>query len=656
MGRFVNDLITHRENQAVQKWQGSLDEYLDLVAENPSIARLSHGRLYDAIMAAGTTTDTDGVTRFNFFEDELFGLEQPLTAIMSYLRSAANGEEIRKRILMLMGPVGGGKSTIATKLKAGLERHSRTSSGAVYGIVGCEMHEEPLHLIPHELRDRIATEYGIIVEGDLCPHCNFWVQRNGADFPGEHPWGNEFQAGHIEDVKVERIFFSEKDRVGIGTFQPSDPKNQNQSELTGSIDFSKIATIGAESDPRAYRFDGELNIANRGMVEFVEMLKVEEKFLHILLTLAQEQRIKTERFPLTYADEFIIAHTNENEFQDFAGNRKREALQDRIVLVKVPYNLRVNEEVRIYEKLLHLNGQGRTRSGAHVAPHTLRTAATWAILTRLEESKKAGMSVMKKLKLYNGDPVDGDSTTYTAEDVRELKQETVREGMDGVSSRYAVNRLLTGLVKSDGRDGCLNPLDALRSLRDGLESNPAVTKEGRERYLTLIAQARADYDERAKIEVQRAFVHAYDDSTRTMLNNYLDNIEAFCNKTKVRDPLTDEPVEPDERLMRSIEEQIGISDSAKRAFREEILIRLGAVYRQGQTFGVDSHPRLKEALEKKLFADMRDMVKITTSTKTPDKEQQERIQTVVDRLITEHGYCEVCARNLLSYVGQLLAR
>jgi serine protein kinase len=654
---FYDDLLAYRAGVDMQAWSGTLLEYLALVAQQPSVARLAHGRLYDSIMEAGVTEHEDGIPRYNFFEDELFGLERPIAAIMNYLKSSANGEEIRKRILMLMGPVGGGKSTIATKLKAGLERHSLTAAGAAYAIKGCEMHEEPLHLIPAPLRTRLMREHSIIIEGDLCPQCNFWVQRSGKDFPGQHPWGDDFVAGSIEDVPVERIFFSEKDRIGIGTFQPSDTKNQNQSELTGSIDFSRIASIGAESDPRAYRFDGELNVANRGMVEFVEMLKVGEQFLHILLTLAQEQKIKTERFPLIYADEFILAHTNENEYQEFVGNRKREALQDRIVLIKVPYNLRVKDEVRIYSKLLTINEHGRTRTGAHIAPHTLQTSAMFAILTRLEESKKLGMSLMKKLKLYNGDPIEGDSTTYTAEDVRELRQEAVREGMDGLSSRYTVNRLLSGLSKEIAdENGCLNPLDALRSLRDGLETNPAVTREHKDRYMNMIAQARADYDERAKLEVQRAFVHAYDDSTRTLLNNYLDNIEASVNKAKVRDPLTDDLVEPDEKLMRSIEEQVGISEVAKNSFRQEILLRVAGTSRKGQPFTVDSHPRLKEALERKLFSDMKDLVKITTSVKTPDAEQQERIQTVVDRLITEHGYCDKCAKSLLSYVGALLAR
>jgi serine protein kinase len=443
-----------------------------------------------------------------------------------------------------------------------------------------------------------------------------------------------------------RLIFSEKDRRGIGTFVPSDPKAQVVSELTGSLDLSTIGEVGSESDPRAYRFDGELNIANRGLCEFVEILKADERFLYVLLTLSQEQNIKTGRFSMIYADEVVASHTNEHEYNAFVGNKKSEALQDRIILVKVPYNLRVSEEVRIYEKLL---GQSALK-GVHIAPHALQTAATFAVLTRLEESKRAGMSPLKKLKLYNGETVED----WAEKDVRELRDETVREGLDGISPRYVINRLSSALVRRDV--SCINAIDALRALRDGLEQHTSITKEQRERYLNFVSEARKEYDERAKKEVQRAFVYSYEESARTLLNNYLDNVEAFCNKTKVTDPMTEEQVEPDERLMRAIEEQIGVGEGGKRPFREEILIRISSLARRGQVFGYDSHERLKEAIEKKLFADMKDVVKITTSTKTPDADQLRRINEVIDRLVRDQGYCPTCASNLLSYVGALLQR
>jgi serine protein kinase len=583
------------------------------------------------LMDAGVEGE-NGSHTYNFFSADLFGVERPLQQLVEYFSSAGRRLEVRKRILLLMGPVGGGKSTIVTLLKRGLERYTRSEAGAVYGIKGCPMHEEPLHLIPDSLRPDIQKEYGIYIEGDLCPVCRHMLQEQ---YGGRH-----------EDVLVERISFSEKNRLGIGTFAPSDPKSQDISELTGSIDLSTIGEYGVESDPRAYRFDGELNIANRGLMEFVEMLKCDEKFLYSLLTLSQEQNIKTGRFSMIYADEVIVSHTNETEYSAFIANKRSEALQDRIIVIRVPYNLRVSEEVRIYQKLLN----DSALKDVHLAPGTLRVASMFAVLSRLEESKKAGMSLMKKMKLYDGEEVDG----FSNHDLRELQEEAVREGMDGISPRYVINRLSHALI----RDGatCVNPIDALRALRDGFEQHTSVTREERERLLNLISEVRHEYDEMAKREVQKAFVYSYEESAKTLLNNYLDNVEAFCNRSKLRDPITEEEVEPDERLMRSIEEQIGITETAKKAFREEILIRLSALARRGQRFEYTSHDRLREAIEKKLFADLRDVVKITTSTKTPDAEQLKKINEVVDRLVAEQGYCVVCANELLKYVGTLLAR
>jgi serine protein kinase len=349
---------------------------------------------------------------------------------------------------------------------------------------------------------------------------------------------------------------------------------------------------------------------------------------------------------MIYADEVVVSHTNEHEYNAFVGNRKSEALQDRIILVKVPYNLRVSDEIKIYQKLLK---QSAVRD-VHIAPGTLETAATFAILSRLEESKKAGMSLTKKLKLYDGQSVEG----FTPKDVKELQDEAQREGMDGISPRYVINRLSNALVRDNVT--CINPIDALRSMRDGLEQHTSIARDQREHLLNLIADARREYDEMAKREVQKAFVYSFEESARTMLNNYLDNVEAYCNKSKVIDPITEEEMEPDEKLMRSIEEQIGVSENSKRQFREEILIRISALARRGQTFDYTSHERLREAIEKKLFVDLRDVVKITTSAKTPDADQLRRINEVIDRLVREHGYCPVCANELLKYVGSLLNR
>jgi serine protein kinase len=626
-----------RRDREALRWEGSFRDYFELVSQNPRIAQLSHARINDMIHAAGVEKLNEGtrdeLQRYNFFAAELFGIEEPIARIVEYFKSAAQRLEVRKRILLLMGPVGGGKSTIVTMLKRGLEEWTRTEGGAVFAIKDCPMHEEPLHLIPHELRAEVEKHYGIYIEGDLCPQCRYALEHN--------------HNGRHEDMRVHRVLFSEKERIGIGTFSPSDPKSQDITELTGSIDLSTIGDVGVESDPRAYRFDGELNIANRGLMEFVEMLKVDEKFLYSLLTLSQEQNIKTGRFAMIYADEVILSHTNENEYISFAGNRKSEALQDRIILVRVPYNLRVSQEERIYYKLLN---QSEVLRNVHIAPNTLRVAAMFAVMTRLEEPKRQNVDIVKKMKLYDGEDVEG----YKSKDVRELKDETVREGMDGISPRYIINRLSSALV----RDGvtCINPIDALRAIKDGFEQHTGISPDQRDRYLNLISSARKEYDELAKIEVQRAFVYSFEEMARTMCNNYLDNVEAYCNKERIKDPITEEEMDPDEQLMRSIEEQIGISDNAKNTFRQEILIRISSYARKGRAFEYNSHERLKEAIEKKIFSDLKDVVKITTSAKTPDPDQLRRINEVVDRLVKDGGYCPVCANELLTYVGTLLSR
>ncbi len=644
---LMEKLSQFRSEEEKLRWEGTFAGYFHLVKDNPRIARLGHGRIFDLIMSDGLEThgDHDPPT-YHFFASELYGLERPLQQVVEYFSSAAQRLEVRKRILLLMGPVGGGKSTIVSMLKRGLEGYTRTENGACYAIANCPMHEEPLHLVPEVLRPDLEREYGLYIEGDLCPHCRFYLERSG-DEVAVHPWGQQFRRLDFENVPVRRIVFSEKHRMGIGTFTPSDPKSQVIAELVGGIDLSTIGEVGVESDPRAYRFDGELNIANRGLMEFIEMLKCDEKFLYVLLTLSQEQNIKTGRFSMIYADEVVVSHTNENEYNSFVGNRKSEALQDRIILIKVPYNLRVSDEVRIYEKLLR---QSNVLDSVHVAPHTLKVASIFSILSRLEPPKKAGMSLMKKLKLYDGQDVEG----FTNKDVRELQEETSREGMDGISPRYVMNQLSRALIREGVQ--CINPISALRALRDGLDQHTSISKADRERYLNLIDETRREYDDMAKNEVQRAFVYSFEESARTLLNNYLDNVEAFCNRQKVRDPITDEEVDADEKLMRSIEEQIGVTENAKKTFREEILIRMAAMARKGQKFEYTSHERLREAIEKKLFADLKDVVKITTSTKTPDAEQLKKVNEVVERLVDEQGYCHVCANELLRYVGTLLYR
>lgn len=629
---ILRKLEHFREEESKLKWEGTFAEYLDILRERKEVAQTAHSRVYEMIKSHGETKE-NGYTKFRFFENEIYGLEDTIERLVNeYFHPAAKRLDVRKRILLLMGPVSGGKSTIVTLLKRGLEQFSRTDEGAVYAIKGCPMHEDPLHLIPDYLRDEFYKEFGIRIEGSLSPLNTMRLEK-------------EYD-GRIEDVLVERIFFSEDKRVGIGTFTPSDPKSQDIADLTGSIDFSTIAEYGSESDPRAYRFDGELNKANRGMMEFQEMLKLDEKFLWHLLSLTQEGNFKAGRFALISADELIVAHTNETEYRAFISNKKNEALHSRIIVMPIPYNLKVSQEEKIYEKMIRESDMAHV----HIAPHALRVAAIFSVLTRLKISKKQGIDIVKKMRLYDGENVEGFNTA----DLEELKKEFPNEGMDGIDPRYVINRISSAIIRKEV--DAINALDVLRSLKEGLDQHASISKDDKEEYLNYISIARKEFDDIAKKEVQKAFVYSYEESARTLMDNYLDNVEAFCNKHKLKDPLTGEEMNPDEKLMRSIEEQIGISENAKRAFREEILIRISAYARKGKRFDYKSHERLREAIQKKLFADLKDVVKITTSSATPDETHLKKINEVVARLIDEYGYNSISANELLRYVGSLLNR
>ncbi|WP_082234804.1 PrkA family serine protein kinase [Halobacillus massiliensis] len=630
------DIIRRIQDYRVQeeelKWEGTFRDYLDLLKEKPYLAQSAHSRVYSMITEAGVKEGPHH-KKYAFFDDDIYGLDEAMERLVEeYFHPAARRLDVRKRILLLMGPVSGGKSTLVNLLKRGLEKYSLTDKGAVFAIKGCPMHEDPLHLIPHHLREEFMEDSGIRIEGSLSPLNTMRLEQE--------------YGGRIEDVLVERVFFSEDKRTGIGTFSPSDPKSQDIADLTGSIDFSTIAQFGSESDPRAYRFDGELNKANRGIMEFQEILKCDEKFLWHLLSLTQEGNFKAGRFALISADELIIAHTNEAEYRSFIANKKNEALHSRMIVMPIPYNLKVTEEEKIYEKMIR---ESDIRD-VHIAPHTLRIAAMFTILTRLKESKKASIDILKKMYLYDGQEVEG----FSDVDVEELRKEFSDEGMSGIDPRYVINRISSTIIKKELSS--INALDVLRSLKDGLDSHASISKEDKESYLEFISVARKQYDDLAKKEVQKAFVYSYEESARTLMDNYLDNVEAYCNKAKLRDPLTGEEMNPDERLMRSIEEQIGVSENAKKAFREEILIRISAYARKGKKFDYQSHERLREAIQKKLFADLKDIVKITTSTKTPDEQQLKKINEVVATLVDEHGYNSTSANELLKYVGSLLNR
>jgi serine protein kinase len=663
--RELQDIDGFRE----QYWEGSFEEYLEIVAHNPRVARSAYRRLYDMILSYGTveyTRNRETIVHYEFFDDPfdngrdaVYGLDKPLMQLLQIFESAARRYGTEKRVLLLHGPVGSSKSTIVRLLKKGLEAYSRTDDGALYALswvdipdeerLDCPMHEDPLQLIPPEFRGTVLARLNedhppkdhVVIEGELCPACRFVYRRLMEQYQGD--WTQV-----VDHVRVRRLLLSEKDRVGIGTFQPKDEKNQDSTELTGDINYRKIAEYGSDSDPRAFNFDGELNIANRGLVEFIEILKLDVAFLYDLLTASQEHKIKPKKFAQTDIDEVIVGHTNEPEYRKLLNNEYMEALRDRTVKIDVPYVTRFSDEIRIYKRDFE-NGHV---IGQHIAPHTIEMAALWAVLTRLREPKRAGLTLLQKLKLYDGKSIPG----FTEDSVRELQDEAEREGMEGISPRYIQDKISNALV-GDAIEGCLNPFIVMRELELGLKHHSLITsEEQRARYRELLAVVREEYDEIVKTEVQRA-ITADEAAISRLAANYIDNLKAYTQHERVRNRYTGEDEEPDERLMRSIEEKIGITESRKDDFRREIMNYIAALSLDGGVFRWDSNERLRKALELKLFEDQKDTIKLTTLVSSVvDQDTQEKIDVVKARLIDHYGYCDICATDVLNYVASIFAR
>ncbi len=616
------------------KWVGSFDEYLTMVKGDPKIARLSHARVYDMIMSKGTEANksTDTI-KYNYFSNKLFGVDKNLDDIMEYFSAAANRLDVRKRILLLIGPPGSGKSTFATAIKRGLEAYSRTEEGRLYGIVGCPMHEDPLHLIPYDLRDEASEELGVKIEGDLCPLCRFYYDERHGD---------------LSTFKVERVVLSESGRVGIGTFAPGDEKSLDTTMLTGSFDISKISKYGSESDPRAFRFDGEFNISNRGLIELQEILKVPKDYLSLLLSLAQEQQIKTGRYAMIYADEAIIGHSNLAEYEQFLSNPENAAIRNRVYLVKMPYALDVREEEKIYKEMLSYGDM----SGTHIAPHTLEVAAMYSVLSRIMDPVDKSLRKMDKLKLYMGDRIK-DFSDY---DVAKLKMEHFDEGLSGLSPRDTMNVMTHASGISGGK--CINPLDVLRSYKYFIEFDKFlnfVKPEQKKELLDIMDGVRKEYDNDVKEVVMEAFVKGFPEAAQSLFQRYLDEAEASISKDKLRDPITGEDRDPDVAFLRQIEEQVGVSESAARSFREEIMVRVGGIIRRGGEVRWDSHPLLEEGIRKRIFLDTRHLVRVATTSQTPDEEQQKKLDAATKALL-DQGYCPICAKSVLGYAGSLLSR
>jgi len=635
---FQRIIQQDREARKKTSWKGTLLEYLELAQDNPDIGKLAHKRLYDMIVSCGVrdiSADEDpklkrlyksgSVRTFNFFSEDFYGLEKTINQIVRYFHSASLKGEESRQVLYLVGPVGSGKSSLVERLKKGLEELS-----FFYAIDGCPMYEEPLHLIPRHLRKEFAKQLGGQIEGDLCPVCRYRLKE-------------EFQ-GRWEEMPIRTLEFSIRAKRGIGVVPPVDPNNQDTSVLIGGEDISKL-DLYSEGDPRVLDLSGALNVGNRGMVEFIEVFKNETEYLHAMITATQEKSIPAPgRHGMIYVDTCIVAHSNEAEWKRFKSDHTNEAILDRIVTVKVPYNLRLSEEVKIYRKLIR-----QSRFTADIAPHTIEVASMFAILSRLDPTNKCDL--LTKLKLYNGEEVVEKGRTKKI-DLTELREEAKSEGMTGISTRF-IMKALDNALSDNIEANCIHPISVREALVNMVKESD-FAEDVRKRYLEFLQDTlHKEYLEILEREITKAFVYSYQEQAESLFQNYLDHAEAYVTKRRFKDRNTGEELEPDESFMKSIEEQIAIVGTAADGFRQEIIAYLWSVGRKGEKITYESYEPLKEAIEKKLMSSVRDVSRIITKARTRDDDQSKKYDRMVEQLI-RNGYPASCVDTILKYAANNL--
>ncbi|WP_341876756.1 PrkA family serine protein kinase [Defluviitalea saccharophila] len=634
---FFTLIQKDREERKTLDFKGTLLDYLHIVKESPEISALSHERLYKLIVEPGVEVikteenprlrriyGKDTIKKYKFFEDDFFGIDDVLMKLVRYFHSAAMRGEESRQVLYLVGPVGSGKSSLIESLKRLLE-----SSPPIYALEGCPMREEPLHLIPKHLRPVFEKELNVKIEGDLCPVCRYRLK-------------NEFK-GQYEKFPVIAVDFSIRSRKGIGVVPPVDPNNQDTSVLIGSVDISKM-DLYPEDDPRVFALNGAFNAGNRGIVEFIEVFKNDVEYLHTMITATQEKSIPSPgKGSMIYFDGVILAHSNEAEWNKFKADHTNEAILDRIVKIEVPYCLELNEEMKIYEKILR-----KSNFKAHIAPHTIEVASMFAILSRLAPSNK--VDPMTKLKIYNGEEIIEKGTTKRI-DVMELREEAGREGMTGISTRFIMKALDSAL--SDSEHNCINPLSVMECLIKEVKEM-AIPEDLKKKYLGFLQDSiKKEYHQILEKEVTKAFIHGYREQAQDLFNNYLDHAEAFVNKTKLKDPNTGEELEPDEEFLHSIEQQLGITQSAAKGFRQDVTAYMFAVLRNGGKIDYTCYEPLKEAIEKKLTASVRELSRIITKSKVRDQEQSKKYDAMVEEM-KRNGYCDHCCNVILKYAANNL--
>ena len=630
-------IIKDRQSGKHEAFEGSFLEYLKLVKNHPEIAMLAHERMFNVIISSGTesiNTEDDQrlkriygketIKRYKFFENEFYGIDKTIMELVRYFHSASMRGEESRQVLYLVGPVGSGKSSLMESLKKALEQHP-----PIYVLKDCPMREEPLHLIPKHLRDRFSEVLGVNIEGDLCPVCRYRLI-------------NEYKSEY-ENFKVVTSDFSIRSRKGIAVVPPVDPNNQDTSVLIGSVDISKM-DLYPEDDPRVLSLNGAFNAGNRGLVEFIEIFKNDVEYLHAILTATQEKSIPSPgKNSMIYFDGIILAHSNESEWNKFKSDHTNEAILDRIVKIEVPYCLELNEEVKIYQKILK-----KSNFKAHIAPHTIEMASIFAIISRLTPSTK--VDTISKMRIYNGEEVLQKNATQRI-DIKELREEAGREGFLGISTRFIMKAIDNALSESE--HDCINPIILMDSLVNSVKASDFGDDDKKKLLAYLQDIVKKEYNRILEKEVTKAFIHGFNEQAEALFNNYLDHAEAFVNKVKLKDRNTGEELAPDEKFLESIETQLGLTGNAARGFRHDVTAYMFSLLRNDKKIDYDSYGPLKEAIEKKLASSVKELSRIITQARVRDSEQSKKYNQMVEEMKL-NGYCEHCCNVILKYAANNL--
>ncbi|MBY6241886.1 PrkA family serine protein kinase [Methylosinus sp. Sm6] len=633
---FSDFARTYRGRRAVEM---SLSDYLDLCRENPKTYASAAERILDAI-GEPELIDTSRDPRLGrIFMNrtiriypafaEFFGMEETIERIVSFFRHAAQGLEERKQILYLLGPVGGGKSSLAERLKALME------VDPIYVLkAGDELSpvfEGPLGLFdPATAGDMLEHRYGIPrrrLTGLMSPWCLKRLDEFGGD---------------ITKFAVVKLTPSRLRQIGIAKTEPGDENNQDISSLVGKVDIRKLETL-AQADPDAYSYSGGLNRANQGLLEFVEMFKAPIKMLHPLLTATQEGNyIGTENIGAIPFSGIVMAHSNEAEWQSFKNNRNNEAFIDRIYVIKVPYCLRVTEEQRIYEKLLH----GSELAEASCAPSTLEMLARFIVLSRLKPHENSNL--FSKMRVYDGESLR--EVDPRARSMLEYKDAAgVDEGMDGLSTRFAF-KVLAATFNHDTVEVAADPVHLMYVLEQSLrrEQLPAETEK---RYLEFIkAELAPRYAEFIGNEIQKAYLESYQDYGQNLFDRYIDYADAWIEDQDFKDPDTGQMLDRDllNQELTKIEKPAGIANP--KDFRNEV-VKFALRWRaanEGRNPSWASYEKIRDVIERRMFSQVEELLPIISFGSKKDTQTEKKHAEFVSRMMAR-GYTERQVRRLVEW-------